>query len=123
MLNYVMDYSKSELFFFVNSMLRLVKAETLSKPTGRFLSLFRWKMGREICILTPAFNIVCACERIFGVALFILSAADVCSIQPPRKWQLISIAIMRQGKGCRCQQSFSFFFFFVPTLGIATSTL
>lgn len=121
MLNYIMDYSKSEAFFFFNSMLRLVKTETLSKPTLQILSLFGWKMGREICILTQAFNTVCACERIFGVALFILSAADVCSIQPPRKWQLISIAIMRQGKGCRCQQSFSFFF--VATLGIATSTL
>lgn len=56
---------------------------------------------------------MCVCEQwLFGVVLFILSAADSCSIQPPRKWQLISIVIMRQGKGCRCQHKFVFFCFF-----------
>lgn len=107
MLNYIMDHSKSEGFFKFNVAPR--QNRNIAQADRQILSLFRWKMGREISILTQAFNTVCSCERIFGVALFILSAADVCSIQPPRKWQLISIAIMRQGKGCRCQQSFSFF--------------
>lgn len=51
---------------------------------------------------------MCACMCVSVQALFTLSAAaaDACSIQPPPKQQLISIVIMRDGKGCRCQHKF-----------------